>query len=112
MVKDEAFANACVTSLIEKVKGTERFPTGIASEVYAYTEPGDRLRELIVRLHVQIGEGTCIEAPHEDAEGPVQFLADVRRRLRKAKLTNWEYKKEWKDACRFHRHLNTESCRK
>lgn len=51
-VQDEGFANACVTALIEKVQETEHFPTGIASEVYACTRPGDRLRNLLVDLHV------------------------------------------------------------
>jgi hypothetical protein len=34
----------------------DRYPTGIATEVYNYTAPGDKLRSLVVDLHVWRGE--------------------------------------------------------
>lgn len=111
-VQDENFANACVTALIEKVQATERFPTGIASEVYTYTSQGDKLRELIVDLHVWMGESTCLQAPHEDADAPMEFHQHARREARRAGgavykcvVYPWET-----DPCAYHEHSVTKIC--
>lgn len=111
-VHDEGFASACVTALIEKVQETERFPTGIASEVYLYTAPGDKLRELLVDLHVWVGQGECLKPPHEDAEAPMEFHRHVRRELRRAgdavygeTVGLWET-----DRCAYHTHDSTAVC--
>lgn len=63
-LKDEKFANACLTAIIETVTDTDRFPSGVATEVYEFTQAGDRLRRLIVDLHVWFGKGLCIRHPH------------------------------------------------
>jgi len=112
-IRDEAFANACVTAIIEKVKATERFPTGIACEVYANTLSRDSLRRLIVHLHVWIGEGDCVYPPHEDADGPRTFLRDVRLELRKTRRLREEQEAPWEvDRCAYHVHEVTERCQK
>lgn len=57
-VKDERFANAAVSALVEKMIEIDRYPTGIASEVYACTPRDDNLRRFIVDLHVYKGQGS------------------------------------------------------
>ena len=110
-IRDEAFANACVTAIIEKVKATERFPTGIASEVYANTLSRDSLRRLLVDLHVWTGEGKCVLPPHEDADGPRTFLRDVRLELRKTRRLREEQEAPWEvDRCAYHVHEETKKC--
>jgi hypothetical protein len=76
-VRDERFANASIDAIIEKMTVSERYPTGIASEVYQHTNTGDNLRELLVDVHVWQGQGTWVKAPHDDATGPMEFLHDV-----------------------------------
>lgn len=107
-LRDEDFANASIKALIEKVKVTERFPTGIAGEVYTYTEPGDKLRCLVVDLHVWMGEGRCLVEPHEDAEGPVEFLRDVIAEMAEA---NEGGERLWEtEGCAYHEHRFTGRC--
>lgn len=112
VVRDEAFGNAAVTALIEKVKETERFPTGLAGEVYTYTQTGDKLRALIVDLHVWLGAGTCLVAPHEDAEGPVEFLQDVIAEMAEAGgKAREDGERLWEsDPCAYHEHRVTSRC--
>lgn len=111
-VQDEGFANACVTALIEKVQESERFPTGIAGEVYKYTSPGDKLRKLLVHLHVCVGRGECLKPPHEDADAPMEFHRNVRGELRRAgDAVHGEHVPLWEtDRCAYHTHVSTRIC--
>lgn len=68
-LKDEAFTNASIDAIIEKMTISDRYPTGIASEVYRFTPAGDDLRGLLVDVHVWRGRGTWVKAPHDDATG-------------------------------------------
>lgn len=104
--------DACVSAVIEKVQATERFPTGIAKEVYEGTLPGDKLRELIVDLHVWMGECECLRAPHEDAGAPRRFHRDVRREQRRAGWAMFEERVQlWeKNPCAYHVHGETSRC--
>lgn len=54
---DERFRNAAIDALVKKVEEEEEYPTGLAGDVYRYTESGDRLRRLIVDFHVWKGQG-------------------------------------------------------
>ena len=56
-LQDEMFVNKVIDALVEKVAETESYPTGMATEVYESTEPHDKLRRLIVDLHVWMGRG-------------------------------------------------------
>ncbi|KAK5168059.1 uncharacterized protein LTR77_006627 [Saxophila tyrrhenica] len=76
-LKDERFANAALSGMVEKTIAADRYPTGIASDVYAHTSSGDKLRKLIVDFHVWKGLGGWIKAPHDDSNGPVEFIRDV-----------------------------------
>jgi hypothetical protein len=81
--------------------------------VYAQTSHGDKLRALLVDLHVWKGEGTWINAPHDDANGPVYFRRDVRRGVRKAgaALEDRDLAMPWKvDLCQYHIHETTGAC--
>ena len=111
-MRDEVFANAAVTALIEKVKESEHFPTGLAGGVYAYTQAGDKLRALIVDLHVWLEAGTCLVALHEDAEGPVEFLQDVTAEMAEAGgQVPEDGEKLWEsDPCACHEHRVTARC--
>lgn len=111
-IRDERFANAAITALIEKVKAAERFPTGIAGEVYTFTKPADKLRCLVVDLHVWKEEGGCLRAPHEDAAGPLEFMRDVIAEMAEADGA-WKEEGERlleRDACAYHTHTETERC--
>lgn len=112
-IQDDGFLDACVSALIAKVQDTGRFPTGIAGEVYMGTAPGDKLRKLIVDLHVYMGECECLREPHEDARGPKAFLRDVQREkrrasdiLRRPRVQPWE-----SDPCMYHVHGEMTWCR-
>ena len=111
-VRDEAFANAAITAIIEKVKETDRFPSGVATEVYEYTEQGDRLRRLIVDLHVWFGKGSCIRRSHQDADGPREFLQDVVQGLAVAgpDVYDPEIGMPWELRCAYHLHNHTQRC--
>lgn len=113
LVKDDRFTNACISAIVEKVKETERFPSGIASDVYEYTTEGDKLRKLIVDLHVWFGKGSCIKKPHEDADGPKEFLQDVINGLALAgpEIHDEEIEMPWeRNVCRYHTHSVWAQC--
>lgn len=59
---DERFRNAAINAVVQKVEDEEEYPTGLASDVYRYTAPGDRLRRLIVDFHVWKGQGTFFDS--------------------------------------------------
>ena len=42
--------------MISNSHSQDRYPTGLATELYARTPPGDKLRSLIVDLHVWKGK--------------------------------------------------------
>ena len=113
-IRDESFANAAIDGIIEKMTASDRYPTGIASEVYQYTAGGDRLRELLVDVHVWKGRGTWMQAPHDDATAPVQFLQDVIQGLASAgsKIHAEEVIVPWEEKpCAFyHVHVATQKC--
>ncbi|KAK3725079.1 hypothetical protein LTR37_000590 [Vermiconidia calcicola] len=116
-LKDEKFANTVITCIIEKMGEADRYPTGIASEVYACTPAGDGLRELIVDVHVWKGHGTWISAPHDDADAPKELFTDVIAALAKVggeiheegALMPWEGR--GKECMRYHAHEGTARCK-
>ena len=114
-IRDESFSNASIDAILEKMEDAEWYPTGVASEVYAYTSPGDNLRKLIVDMHVWCGQGTWIDAPHDDANGPVEFLQDVIRGMAKegSDIYEKDVKMPWEtNGCAYHTHLVTAKCNK
>ena len=114
-VKDEKFANACIDAIVEKMHEIDRYPTGIASEVYQFTSAGDSLRELLVDVHVWKGLGSWVRRPHDDADGPVEFLQDVIQGLATEgeNIHDPEANMPWDiDACWYHSHKVTEKCGK
>jgi len=112
-VKDERFANAAVSALIEKMTESDRYPTGIASEVYACTPRDDNLRRFIVDLHVYKGQGSWIRAPHGDADAPREFIQDVINGLAVAGSSIYEddVQMPWdRGICEYHKHTVTPRC--
>lgn len=112
-VKDEGFANASITAVVEKMTELDRYPTGIASDVYQYTQPGDKLRQLLVDLHVWRGQGTWIKPPHGDADAPKEFLQDVIGGLARVGSDIYEADAEmpWEaNGCAYHTHAGGERC--
>lgn len=113
-VKDEKFANSCIDAIIEKIKTEDWYPTGMAPEIYEYTEEGDKLRKLIVDMHVEKGFGQWTEAPHDDALGPLEFKQDVIKGLGASLSGNgWSGAGEepWVvDKCAYHSHELTARC--
>ncbi|KAM0722925.1 hypothetical protein Q7P37_001123 [Cladosporium fusiforme] len=111
---DEKFCNAVVDGLLEKVGEADRYPTGLATEVYTHTAPGDKLRALIVDLHVWKGQGTGVRAPHDDASGPPEFTQDVLHGLTAAggAVYSQEVPMPWEvEGCeKYHVHGETERC--
>ncbi|KAF7195516.1 hypothetical protein HII31_03110 [Pseudocercospora fuligena] len=113
-LRDEVFGNKCIDALIEKCTLTDRFPTGMATEIYerlkaceglsagSGADEAEKLRKLYVDLHVwgmqgvftatlRYGlsstnpfAGSGIHAPHDDAHGPAQLHRDVSRGIEKA----------------------------
>nr|OQO23595.1 hypothetical protein B0A51_08097 [Rachicladosporium sp. CCFEE 5018] len=81
---DERFANAMVDAMIEKVDGSDRYPTSLATDLWLSLDQGDKLCNLIVDFHIWKGLGTGIKKPHEDAAGPPTFLSQVKRGLKAA----------------------------
>lgn len=113
-VKDERFANASTTAIIEKMKELDWYLTGIASEVYQYTQPDDKLRQLLVDLHVWKGQGSWIKPPHGDADAPKEFLQDVIAGLTRVGSDMYEADAEmpWEvDGCAYHTHARGEPCK-
>ncbi|OQO04845.1 hypothetical protein B0A48_07862 [Cryoendolithus antarcticus] len=51
-LRDEKFGNAIVDAMIEKVDGSEYYPTSLAADLYASTPQGDGMSRLIVDFHV------------------------------------------------------------
>lgn len=110
----------------------DRYPTSIAAEVYSQTAPSDKLRSLIVDLHVWkgkqstwilstwkyhikplTGQGTGVRPPHDDASGPAEFMQDVLHGLADAGSDAYdpEVPMPWeKDSCKYHVHTLTEPC--
>ncbi|KAK6442946.1 hypothetical protein LTR95_000824 [Oleoguttula sp. CCFEE 5521] len=80
-LRDEKFANLIVDAMIEKVDGSDRYPTSLATDLSASLPRNDKLCNWIVDFHVWKGLGTGIRRPHADAEGPVAFLREVTRNL-------------------------------
>ena len=111
-VQDERFANASINAIVEKMQEIDRYPTGIAGEVYQYTQPGDKLRQLIVDVHVRKGLGNWVRPPHDDAEGPKEFLQDVINGLVAVGggLYEDEVPMPWEAKCRYHTHVVTRKC--
>lgn len=129
---DERFRNAAINALVDKVEEEEEYPTGLATDVYQHTVPGDRLRRLIVDFHVWKGRGStktqcfpdeaCTESvvgdwlryPHEDAHGPPDFLADVAAATKKAgtRVLCDYVRRPWEFALcmKYHEHFHTPGC--
>ena len=112
-VHDEKFANACVTAIVEKMAAIDWYPTGIANEVYSFTNGGDNLRKLLVDVHVYKGLGQWVRPPHDDANGPVEFLQDVISGL--AAVWSEVYEEDvmmpWEEnVCAYHSHQVTFRC--
>ncbi|OQO12020.1 hypothetical protein B0A48_02659 [Cryoendolithus antarcticus] len=107
-LRDEKFANLIVDAMIEKVDGSEFYPTSLATSLYTHMPWGDKMCHLIVDFHVWKGLGTGIEIPHEDAVGPQQFIFEVQRGLKAANGMNSDPRivEPWRvDRCRYHVHL-------
>ena len=111
-VRDEKFANASISAIIEKMIEVDRYPTGIASEVYDLTKDGDELRKLLTDIHVWRGQGTWLKPPHGDADAPKEFLQDVITGLVKAGSELYEdVAMPWvKNGCVYHSHQVTDRC--
>ncbi|KAF2722618.1 hypothetical protein K431DRAFT_311602 [Polychaeton citri CBS 116435] len=117
-LRDECFANLATDAILEKVEMGKpvRYPTSFAEYVYAETKVGDPLRKLLVDLHIWIGEGTGIEHPHDDADGPPAFTDAVTTGI--AKLLDVEFNvdqeevnRPWDmDQCLYHSHEITPGC--
>ncbi|GAB7325194.1 hypothetical protein MBLNU13_g09269t2 [Cladosporium sp. NU13] len=110
---DEKFCNAVVDGIVEKMAEADRSPTGLATEVYAHTQPGDKLRALLVDLHVWKGLGTWIQPPHDDANGPMYFRREVRTSVREAgsAIHDADVPMPWEDdPCQYHVHNDTAVC--
>ena len=95
---------------------SDRYPTGIASEVCSTTTPGDNLRELLVDVHVWKGRGTGVKPPHGDAQASARFLQDVITGLATAGAEAYEDEVEmsWEEApCAYYHTYNaTGLCRR
>lgn len=113
-IHDEHFTNASISAIIEKMVDTDCHPTGLASDVYMYTDPSSKLRKLIVDVHVWRGLGWWIREPHDDARGPSEFLQDVARDCTAAGGSLWadDVEMPWEsDLCgKYHVHEVTERC--
>lgn len=112
-IGDEKFANACIDAIIEKMTESDRYPTGIASEVYQFTPAGDKLRKLLVDVHVRKGLGKWVKRPHDDADGPMEFLQDVIQGLATAgeKLYDLDWVMPWEaTTCFYHTHRGSGRC--
>ncbi|KAI5369602.1 hypothetical protein Slin15195_G004770 [Septoria linicola] len=115
-LRDETFANKIIDSIVEKVDETDRYPTDLATEVWESTSEGDRLRKLIVDLHVWKGQGTGVRRPHADQDGPDAFLDMVRLGLQRAghRVSLASITQPWETAgsrCAvYHSHKRTEYC--
>ena len=111
-VKDQRFANASITALIEKMQEIDRYPTGLASEVYQFTSKCDGLRQLIIDVHVWKGLGSWVKAPHDDATALVEFLQDVIKALAAegANIQDPDAEMPWHVKCAYDVHGSAEVC--
>lgn len=111
-IRDQKFANASITAITEKMDETDRYPTGLASEVYAFTTKGDNLRQLIVDVHVWKGLGQWIRAPHDDTDGPAEFMQDVLNSMATegASIHEEDVTMPWDVQCAYHVHGRGEVC--
>ncbi len=113
-IQNERFCNVVIDALVEKMTSIGTYPTGIAGEVYGGTEQGDKLRKLIVDTHVWRGIGQWIRAPHDDANGPAEFLRDVVSGMAEAggDMFDEAYRMPWEgNLCGFyHSHTWSEKC--
>ncbi len=114
-MKDERFANASLSSIVEKMAAMDTYPTGIATEIYEHTQIGDKLRKLIIDVHVWKGLGQWIRAPHDDAEGPFEFVRNVLNGMAEAgsEIYDEKCKAPWEeDLCgAYHWHEVSEKCK-
>lgn len=57
-------------------------------------------------LHVWMGEGKCLRPPHEDCDGPWEFIVDVYDEEDHAGMAMYEeHVGLWEtDPCAYHRH--------
>ncbi|KXT03573.1 hypothetical protein AC578_10008 [Pseudocercospora eumusae] len=125
-LRDEVFGNKCIDALIEKCSLSDRFPTGMATEIYERLKPSDgpragageaeKLRKLYVDFHVWGMQGSGIHAPHDDAHGPAQLHRDVSRGIAKARpgIDEQDIKAPWEITSRrclnYHTHRYTHHC--
>lgn len=116
---DEKCSNAVISAFIEKVSSDPdewHYPTGLASEIWSSTEESDKLRTLLVDLHIWVGKGAGIDeaSGHEDRFGPREFKHAVAMGvLRERKEMEMQgVKAPWEeDVCRrYHVHVETEMC--
>lgn len=114
VVKDERFANAAIDAIVEKMTISDRYPTGLASEVYQGTSKGDNLRKLLVDVHLWKGLGTWLGAPHDDSSGPTEFKQEVYTLYRAASTEIFYEDAEmpWEESTclHYHVHENTAPC--
>ncbi|CAK4033519.1 Hypothetical predicted protein [Lecanosticta acicola] len=117
-VRDERFANQVIDSIIDKVEedaDEQHYPTGLANEVWTGTKTGDKLRKLIVDLHIWVGKGHGIDeqGQHDDRNGPMDFKHKVAMGVLKNRqaIYDSEIKAPWEvNACQYHAHLSTQPC--
>ncbi|KXT08224.1 hypothetical protein AC579_1291 [Pseudocercospora musae] len=127
-LRDEVFGNKCIDALIEKCNLTDRFPTGMATEIYERVKAceglsassganeAEKFRNLYVDFHVWGMQGSGIHAPHDDAHGPAQLHRDVSRGIAKAgpRIHEQGIKAPWEISCvrclEYHTHRHTHHC--
>lgn len=116
---DEKCSNTVISSFIEKVSSDPEewhYPTGLATEVWASTVENDKLRTLLIDLHIWVGKGAGIDETggHEDRFGPQEFKHAVAMGVLKErkKMEMQGVKAPWEeDVCRrYHVHVETEMC--
>ncbi|KAK4506444.1 hypothetical protein PRZ48_000176 [Zasmidium cellare] len=113
-IRDEKFVNKVLDALVEKVQEEDRWPTDLAWDVYDETKVGDALRRLYVDLHVWVGQGSGVNYPYEDRDGPEQFRRDVKVGMIMAgeKVHDPEVEMPWQTqfCALYHTHFVTPVC--